>query len=87
MGNHRSEDFFYPGNAVHGEPDYGPMPWRKSMCLEQSLTNAPSYSATLVSAGQRMQILLPMLPATLIRLSKFCRTNWWKSPKFRKIRK
>ena len=23
MGNHRSEDFFYPGNAVHGEPDYG----------------------------------------------------------------
>ena len=46
MGNHRSEDFFYPGNAVHGAPDYGPMPWRKSMCLEQSLTNAPSYSAT-----------------------------------------
>ena len=23
MSDKRANDFFYPGNAVHGEPDYG----------------------------------------------------------------
>ena len=23
MSDNRANDFFYPGNAVHGEPDYG----------------------------------------------------------------
>ena len=46
MSDKRANDFFYPGNAVHGEPDYGLAD--NFVCTAEAFANTTSQSVYII---------------------------------------